>query len=34
MAVYNKPASGRTEVHTVSRQQAIDDASGWVSASK
>jgi hypothetical protein len=34
MAVYNKPASGRTAVHTVSREQAMDDASGWVSASK
>jgi hypothetical protein len=34
MAVYNKPASGRTAVHTVSREQAIDDASGWISASK
>jgi hypothetical protein len=33
-AVYNKPASGKTVVQTVSRQQAADDAAGWVSASK
>jgi hypothetical protein len=33
-AVYNKPASGKTAIQTVSRQQAVDDASGWVSASK
>ncbi|HEY4233374.1 MAG TPA: hypothetical protein VGM76_08100 [Lacipirellulaceae bacterium] len=33
-AVYNKPASGKTVIQTVSRQQASDDAAGWVSASK
>ena len=33
-AVYSKPASGKTVVQTVSRQQAVDDAAGWVSASK
>jgi hypothetical protein len=33
-AVYNKPASGKTVIQTVSREQAIDDAAGWVSASK
>jgi len=33
-AVYSKPVSGKTVVQTVSRQQAVDDAAGWVSASK
>jgi hypothetical protein len=33
-AVYNKPASGKTVIQAVSREQAVDDASGWVSASK
>jgi hypothetical protein len=33
-AVYNKPASGKTVIQTVSRQQAADDTAGWVSASK
>jgi hypothetical protein len=33
-AVYNRPASGKTVVRTVSREQAVDDATGWVSASK
>jgi hypothetical protein len=33
-AVYSKPASGKTVIQTVSREQAVADASGWVSASK